>query len=112
MGDQRNIIVLVTGANSGLGLASARAFAGSGAQVLLACRNLERGNAALEEVSAASTGAAPQLIELDLADFESVERASQEVAESVGHLDVLLNNAGVMALPLRRTTRCSSAPTT
>jgi len=103
MGDQSSLIVLVTGANSGLGLASARAFARSGAQVLMACRNLDRGNAALEQVSSVATGAEPQLVELDLADFESIERASQQVAESVGHLDVLLNNAGVMALPLCRT---------
>ena len=103
MGDQRDLTVLITGANSGLGLSSARAFAQSGARVLLGCRSPERGGAALKQVQAVATGEAPQLIEVDLADLQSVQRASEQVGESIDRLDVLMNNAGVMALPLRRT---------
>jgi NAD(P)-dependent dehydrogenase (short-subunit alcohol dehydrogenase family) len=103
MGDQHDRTVLITGANSGLGLASALAFAQSGARVLLACRSPERGGAALEQVRAVATGNAPQLIELDLADLASVKQASEQVGEVASSLDVLMNNAGVMALPLRRT---------
>ena len=104
MGDQRDLTVLITGANSGLGLSSARAFAQSGARVLLGCRSPERGGAALKQVQAVATGEAPQLIEVDLADLQSVQRTSEQVGESIDRLDVLMNNAGVMAPPERRET--------
>ena len=95
--------VLVTGANSGLGLRSAEALAAAGARVLLACRNAEKAAAALESVKAKATGAAPEVVQLDLADLDSVEAARRALDGRVDHIDVLMNNAGVMALPLRRT---------
>ncbi|WP_433871968.1 oxidoreductase [Saccharopolyspora sp. CA-218241] len=102
--DQTGRTVLVTGANSGLGWYSAKAFARSGARVLLACRDAERGRAALNSVAADAT-AEPALVELDLADLASVRKAADEVRERTGDgLDVLLNNAGVMGPP-KRTTR-------
>lgn len=103
MPDQQGRTVVITGANSGLGLASAEALARRGATVVMACRSPERGATALEQVRAVATGAEPQLLPLDLADLDSVRAASVELAERVGHVDVLMNNAGVMALPLRRT---------
>lgn len=91
--------VLVTGANSGLGLHTARVLAARGATVLLACRSAERGAQALEAI-AAGAAAEPHLVELDLADLGSVRRAAAEVRDLTGDtLDVLVNNAGVMAPP-------------
>ncbi|QWF83149.1 oxidoreductase [Amycolatopsis sp. CA-230715] len=103
--DQSGRTVLVTGANSGLGLRSAEALAAKGAKVLLACRSLERGEKALATVRTASTGGAePELIRLDLADLGSVRAAAATVRKSTGDgLDVLINNAGLMASPRQRT---------
>jgi protochlorophyllide reductase len=101
--DQTGRTVLVTGANSGLGLRSAEALAARGAAVLLACRSPERGEAACARVAGLATGPAPVLVALDLADLASVRAAAAEVGELTGHLDVLMNNAGIMAVPLTRT---------
>ena len=92
--DQRGRTALITGANSGLGLESARALAAKGARVLLACRSLEKANAAAAALQEDSCGELIPL-ELDLADLESVQRAAAQVEQ----LDLLLNNAGVMAPP-------------
>jgi len=101
--DQTGRTVLVTGANSGLGLASAEALARRGATVLMGCRNPERAEAARVRVAAVATGPAPTVVALDLADLASVRKAAAEVDGTVERLDVLMNNAGVMALPLGRT---------
>ncbi|GAB3281645.1 oxidoreductase [Parasphingorhabdus pacifica] len=98
--DQTGRTVLITGANSGLGLHSARVLASKGARVLLGCRDAERGSAALEQVSGVASGAAPELVRLDLGDLASVRRAAAEVRTNTDDsLDVLMNNAGVMATP-------------
>ncbi|SDH93846.1 protochlorophyllide reductase [Actinokineospora alba] len=87
--------VLITGANSGLGLRSAQVLAAKGAHVFVGARSLERGRAAI----AAIDGAA-ELLEIDLADLASVRKAAAEVRERTGdRLDVLMNNAGVMGTP-------------
>src|SRR4051794_16087992 len=87
--------VVITGANSGIGLVAARALGGAGARVVLAVRDPSRGEAA-----AATVPGAPEVRRLDLADLTSV-RAFADAWE--GEVDVLVNNAGVMALPERRT---------
>lgn len=98
--DQVGRTVLVTGANSGLGLRTATVLAGKGARVLLACRSPERGGQALDTVQRAATGDAPQLVALDLADLASVRTAAADVRRITGdRLHVLVNNAGVMAVP-------------
>ena len=94
--------MLVTGANSGLGLESARALVAAGATVLLACRSLPRAEAARRQLLGIGAGAL-DVLELDLADLESVRMAARRVAERYGRLDVLLANAGVMAPPRMRT---------
>lgn len=98
--DQSGRTALVTGANSGLGLRTATVLASKGARVLLACRSPERGAQALDAVKRAATGDAPELLALDLADLSSVRAAASEARRSTGDkLDLLINNAGVMATP-------------
>ena len=93
----------VTGANSGLGLVTARELARAGATVILGCRDPERGQTALADVRGAASGAEPQLHRLDLADLGSVRDFASVVSESVEELDGLVNNAGVMAPPREET---------
>jgi NAD(P)-dependent dehydrogenase (short-subunit alcohol dehydrogenase family) len=88
--------VLITGANSGLGLCSALVLARKGAKVLLACRNSERGNVALAAVAAVAS-TEPELVALDLCDLDVVRKAATEVRERTGDaVDILINNAGIM----------------
>ncbi|MEB3165582.1 MAG: SDR family NAD(P)-dependent oxidoreductase [Cyanobacteriota bacterium] len=100
--DQTGRLALITGASSGLGLETARALANRGATVLLACRSRTRAEAARLELLATATGPI-DLIDLDLADLDSVVRAAATVADRYGHLDLLINNAGVMGVPRRLT---------
>jgi NAD(P)-dependent dehydrogenase (short-subunit alcohol dehydrogenase family) len=97
--DQMGRTVLVTGASSGLGLRSAEALARAGATVLLGCRNPDKGDAAREQVAADATGPEPRVVALDLADLDSVRSCAEGLTETVDRLDVLMNNAGVMAIP-------------
>jgi NAD(P)-dependent dehydrogenase (short-subunit alcohol dehydrogenase family) len=98
-------LVVVTGANSGLGLEATVLLAGRGARVVMACRDAGRGEAARAQVVERVPGAAGsvEVRELDLADLSSVEAFAEGLAEREDRLDVLLNNAGVMAIPKRRT---------
>ena len=98
--DQSGRIALVTGANSGLGLETARALAQRGATVLLACRQRSRGEAARQQLLPLAR-AGLELIDLDLADLASVAAAASQVQREFGRLDLLINNAGVMAPPRR-----------
>lgn len=99
--DQTGRTVLVTGANSGLGLHTSLALAARGARVLMACRDPERGQEAVRRVG--ERGSA-ELVPLDLASLASVRAAAEEVRRRVERLDALVNNAGVMALPTRELT--------
>lgn len=93
---------LVTGANSGLGLVTATELARHGGQVLMAARNPERLRPALDKVAAVG-GPEPIAIEMDLAELDSVRAAAQQVRQAVDVLHVLVNNAGVMAVPFELT---------
>src|SRR5687767_10229697 len=99
--DQTGRIAIVTGANSGLGLVTARELARKGALVVLACRNLDKGRTALAEC--VEPGSAPELEELDLASLDSVRSFAERFRAKHGALDLLINNAGVMAPPRRET---------
>lgn len=101
--DLEGQIMVVTGANSGLGWCSAKALAARGATVVLACRDPRRALAAAEAVAAVATGAGPETVALDLADLTSVEHAAQEITGRFGRVDVLMNNAGIMAPPRGQT---------
>lgn len=95
---------VVTGANSGIGLATARELGRSGARVLLACRDARRGQEATDRLAREVPDGAFELVALDLADLTSVKDAAALILDRTGGvLDLLVNNAGVMALPLRRT---------
>ncbi len=93
--DHSGRTAIVTGANSGLGLVTARELARAGARVIMACRDVSRGTAA-----AAALPGDVEVRELDLADLSSVRTFATSVTDDV-HL--LINNAGVMAIPHRRT---------
>ncbi len=101
--DQAGRIALVTGANSGLGLVTARELARAGATVILAVRNTNKGERAVDEIRTAVASADLQLQALDLADLSSVRACAQRVADQGERLDLLINNAGVMAPPRRLT---------
>ncbi|MFJ9852654.1 oxidoreductase [Streptomyces sp. NPDC101150] len=97
--DQSGRVVLVTGANSGLGLATTRALARKGAHVILAVRDEAKGRRAVAEITAEHPAARLEVRQLDLADLDSVRAFSERLHADRAHLDVLINNAGVMAPP-------------
>ncbi len=99
MPDQIGRVAIVTGANSGIGLVAARELARAGASVVLACRNPDKAASAEAEIRRAVPDARLELIALDLASLASVERFSERVGADYDRLDVLANNAGVMATP-------------
>src|SRR5918992_3419649 len=103
MPDQGGRIAVVTGANSGIGLVAARQLARAGAQVVLACRNLAKGEAARREIEAAAPGAPLEMEELDLSSLESVRSFAERFRAGHDGLDLLINNAGVMAPPRSET---------
>jgi NAD(P)-dependent dehydrogenase (short-subunit alcohol dehydrogenase family) len=104
MPDLAGRVALVTGANSGIGLVTAEELAAHGASVLLACRDLGKGEASLTAVRARRPAeAAVELIALDLADLASVRTAATAVAARPEPLDLLVNNAGVMGIPESKT---------
>lgn len=92
-------IAVVTGANGGLGLETARGLAGAGATVVMAARNTTKAAAASDSIGADHPAATLELIELDLADLASIERAAKEILDRHQVIDLLVNNAGVMAVP-------------
>ena len=96
--------VLVTGANSGIGFQAALEFARHGAHVLLGCRNSAKGEAAMARLKRQITGAKVQVALLDMASLASIRAYVQQFLGQSAGLDVLVNNAGVMALPSRELT--------
>ncbi|MEY2468278.1 MAG: hypothetical protein QOF21_976 [Actinomycetota bacterium] len=93
---------LITGANSGLGLAAATTLAKHGARVIMACRNAEKAESAAERVRATATGPV-EIVSLDLADLASVDACAAAINKAEPTLDLLLNNAGLMAVDEAKT---------
>jgi NAD(P)-dependent dehydrogenase (short-subunit alcohol dehydrogenase family) len=103
MPDQAGRTAVVTGANSGLGLIVAEALARGGAEVVLACRNTEKGEAAADSIRATVPGASVAVESLDLASLASVRAFAERFAAERDGLDLLINNAGIMGTTHRRT---------
>lgn len=97
--DLRGRTALVTGANSGIGLETARALAARGAHVVMACRSEAKARAAMEAIIAAQPGASLEFLALNLADLDSVREAAAQFRRRHARLDLLCNNAGVMGHP-------------
>ena len=103
MPDLKGKIAVITGANSGLGYQASLAMARKGAMVVLAVRSIEKGRIAAEKITREASTNEVIVMELDLADLTSVKNFTRQYIEKFNKLDILINNAGVMALPLRRT---------
>ena len=94
---------VVTGANGGLGLESAKALAGAGAHVVVAARNQEKAQEAVDDIKATYPDASLEIVELDLASQASTKAAAESIVERHPSVDILINNAGLMAMPEQRT---------
>ncbi len=101
--DQKGKVALVTGSSSGIGYEAARVLANKNATVIIVVRNLEKGNAALEKIKAGHSEADARVMEMDLADLESVRRFAEQFKQEYSRLDLLINNAGVMMPPYCKT---------
>ena len=97
--------VIVTGANSGIGYEAARMLAVKGATVIMAVRTLQKGFDAAEKLCAESPDVQVEVMKLDLADLSSVRKFAADFKAKYNALDLLINNAGVMALPKRHETK-------
>ncbi len=97
--DQTDKIAIVTGANSGIGYETAKSLAARGATVVMACRNPEKGQVALEALLDDQPEAKVVLMSLDLGSLGSIRAFAAAVADRYDHLDLLINNAGVMVPP-------------
>ena len=102
--DQTGRVAIVTGANSGIGLETARALAGKGATVILACRSLEKAETAADVIRADRGPGVVEVRKLDLSDLESVRRFASAFVAVHDRLDLLIANAGVMMPPSRQQT--------
>ena len=97
-------MVVVTGANAGIGFETARGLALRGAHVVLACRSLDRAHEAQGRIQSERSDAKTDVVHLDLADLDSVAACADAVRARHDRVHLLVNNAGVMALPERRET--------
>ncbi|XP_056134213.1 retinol dehydrogenase 12 [Lampris incognitus] len=95
--------VLITGANTGIGKETAMDMASRGARVILACRDMTRAHIAADEIRQKSGNGNVVVKKLDLASLQSVRNLAKEVQKSEQHLDILINNAGIMMCPKWKT---------
>lgn len=96
-------VIIVTGGNSGLGYESVKAFAEKGAEVIMACRSLEKGAKAKAELDHGYPSAKIIVKQLDLMDLSSIMEFAKDINKSYDQIDVLLNNAGIMMTPYQFT---------
>jgi protochlorophyllide reductase len=97
-------LIVVTGANSGLGFECSQTLAEKGATVVMTARNLMKGEKAKADVLAAHPNAKLDLMKLDVGDLASVRKFATAFKSKYDRLDILLNNAGLMAIPRQETT--------
>jgi NAD(P)-dependent dehydrogenase (short-subunit alcohol dehydrogenase family) len=101
--DQRGRVAVVTGANGGLGLETALGLAGAGAHVVMVCRNPAKTDAALARIRAEHPDASLEVVACDLSSQRSVRASTEEIRGRHERVDLLIANAGVMAIPRRIT---------
>ncbi len=101
--DQNGRTIVITGANSGIGFEAASALVNNGGNVILACRDAAKAQIACEQIAAGTPGGSIDYCVLDLASLESVSACADQLKARCEKLDVLVNNAGVMAIPRRET---------
>jgi NAD(P)-dependent dehydrogenase (short-subunit alcohol dehydrogenase family) len=101
--DQTGRVAVVTGSNTGIGYHAAAALADRGAHVVLAVRDLDKGNDAVARILAASRGADVAVQQLDLSSLKSVHAAAEALRSAYPRIDLLINNAGVMYTPKQTT---------
>jgi NAD(P)-dependent dehydrogenase (short-subunit alcohol dehydrogenase family) len=101
--DQRGRTAIVTGANSGLGFVAARELARAGAHVIVASRDTDKGARAMSAIKSAHPAADVEVAQLDLASLASVRAFATQFRAGHNQLDLLINNAGIMAAPHRQT---------
>ena len=92
-------VIIVTGANSGIGFEAAKEFTRKGAQTILGCRSMDKAQAALADIQAEIPGAPAEVMPLDLASLASVRQFAEAFKAKYDRLDVLVNNAGIMMVP-------------
>lgn len=95
-------IAIVTGANAGLGFETTRALARNGYRVVMACRNPAKGDEAKRRLLDQEHGIELELLPLDVSEPDSIRNFAERFAADIGQLDLLVNNAGVVAMPLGR----------
>ncbi len=100
--DRSGRVAVVTGASGGIGLATARGLARRKATVVLACRDPKRAVRAVDQIHVAVPEADVRIVRLDLASLSSVRDAAAELRSTCPHIDLLINNAGVMQVPSHR----------
>jgi NAD(P)-dependent dehydrogenase (short-subunit alcohol dehydrogenase family) len=101
--DQSGRVAVITGSNTGLGYETAAALATKGAHVVMAVRNLDKGKDAAALIQLASPNADVALQELDLTSLDSIRAAAEQLRSTHDHIDLLINNAGVMYTPKSQT---------
>jgi len=101
--DMKGKVVVITGANTGLGKETALLLALNGAEVILACRSLKKGESAKQEILKHNSKAKVQVRVLDLQDLSSIQQFSKDFSKDFARLDVLINNAGIMNTPYELT---------
>jgi len=101
--DQKGRVVIITGATSGLGKEAARVLAGKNASVIMAVRNVNKGEGVANEIRKEFPNADVTIRELDLTSLSSVKNFSDGFAKDYDLLDILINNAGIMFCPYSKT---------
>lgn len=101
--DQKGKVIIITGSSSGIGKAGAEILARKGAKIILAVRNLQKGDKVVEEILSGNPKALLEVRELDLSSLDSVRNFANAFQKDYQQLDILINNAGIMACPFDTT---------
>lgn len=102
---QQGKTILITGANNGLGFEATKVLSKKGGHLIMTARNLQKGKEALNAIKKENPNAKLDLMQLDLADLNSIRKFSDEFHSKYSKLDVLVNNTGVMNPPKREVTK-------